>query len=882
LKKLLLVILFAVSLAPAYADHLKGGFFTYEYVGPGTNNSSNLAYRVKLTVYMDCSSENNPGQLTDPINITIFNTGTTTMVKNVSASISQKFQLRKTKDDECITGNQTGCYYFIVIYDAGIIELPPRPAGYTLSYQRCCRIIDIQNMPASPASSTFGNTYSISIPGTGTPFRADTNSSPKFLVNDTAVVCGNSFFEIPFIATDPNGDSLSYYFCDAWSGGGQASGSGPTSSTPDPAAPPPYNVIPYRNGFNGSAPLGSGVSINPRTGLISGIAPGAFGEYVVTVCVSEFRQGTLIANSRKELHLKVGQCAPIQATLDPSYITCDGFTLTFSNKTNNGVQTYFWDFGVTTQTNDTANIAKPTFTYSDTGTYKLKLIVNRGQSCADSTTALAKVYPGFFPGFTSSGICLNKPTSFFDTTLSLYGGVDGWRWNFGDASTTTDTSTLKNPSYTYSQTGKKTIQLIVSSSKGCLDTVFRDITIIDKPPLNIIPQDTLICNGDNVQLQAVGNGIFSWTPATNISSTTVANPVVNPTSTTDYIVELNDNGCINKDTSRVRVVNFVTLAAVPDTVICAGDSVRLSAFTDGLRFSWSPAGGIRNPGALTTFALPTANTTYQLTATIGGCSTVDDFSVSLVPYPGANAGPDTTICFDAAAQLHAAIVGNAFSWSPVASLNNPNILDPVAKPKGTTSYVLTVTDNIGCPKPKRDTVVVKVLPKINPSAGKDTSVVVGQPLQFNATGGTSYEWSPSFGLNRTNVNDPIGLYDGSVDSVIYKVVVTNQNGCADSAYIKVKIYDTRPQVFVPSAFTPNGDGLNDYFRPIAVGITRIEYFRVFNRWGQMVFSTTINEQGWDGKIGGKDQPSGTFVWLVKGVDFTGKVVFAKGTVTLIR
>jgi gliding motility-associated-like protein len=133
-----------------------------------------------------------------------------------------------------------------------------------------------------------------------------------------------------------------------------------------------------------------------------------------------------------------------------------------------------------------------------------------------------------------------------------------------------------------------------------------------------------------------------------------------------------------------------------------------------------------------------------------------------------------------------------------------------------------------------------------------------------------------------NVNNPIGIYNGDADSVTYKVVVTNTNGCADSAYIKVKIFDTHPQIFVPSAFTPNGDGLNDTFRPIAVGITKLDYFRVYNRWGQLVFSTTVNEQGWDGKIGGKEQASGTFVWLVHGVDFTGKTVFAKGTVTLIR
>jgi gliding motility-associated-like protein len=228
------------------------------------------------------------------------------------------------------------------------------------------------------------------------------------------------------------------------------------------------------------------------------------------------------------------------------------------------------------------------------------------------------------------------------------------------------------------------------------------------------------------------------------------------------------------------------------------------------------------------------------------------------------------------------MVANSFIWSPASSLENANTLTPIANPPGTTAYILTVRDVIGCPKPNRDTVLVTVLPKINAFAGRDTAVVVGQPLQFNATGGVAYLWSPTNWLNKTNVANPVAIYNGEIENIKYQVNVYNEANCVDSAYVSVKIYKTNPQVFVPTAFTPDGDGRNDMFRPIAVGISRIEYFRVYNRWGQLVFNTTINGKGWDGKIGGKEQSSGTFVWLVKGVDYTGKSFFAKGTVTLIR
>jgi gliding motility-associated-like protein len=114
------------------------------------------------------------------------------------------------------------------------------------------------------------------------------------------------------------------------------------------------------------------------------------------------------------------------------------------------------------------------------------------------------------------------------------------------------------------------------------------------------------------------------------------------------------------------------------------------------------------------------------------------------------------------------------------------------------------------------------------------------------------------------------------------VNVYNESDCVDSAFITVKIFRTVPQVFVPTAFTPNGDGRNDRIRPIAVGIKKIEYFSVFNRWGQLVFHTTVNGEGWDGRIKGKEQGTAVFVWIVKAVDYLGNEFFAKGTVTLIR
>lgn len=866
---LLLFILFTGLSQLSFANHIKGGFFTYKYLGAGATAGS-LKYNVTLTVYMQCFP--NDGQVTDPINFTIFDGSTNQFIRNVSVPLTKRYELGKSRDEECITGDQSGCYYTIIVYDLSSIDLPSNANGYTFSYERCCRIAGVENIQNS---NSVGNTYSITIPGASVGQNAQQNSSAGFLVNDTAVICRNSYFQIPFLANDPDGDSLSYAFCDAWTGASQG------NPTPPQATAPPYTTLSYTFPFNGTQPLGSQVTINSKTGLISGIAPNisGSGEFVITVCINEYRNGVLIAATRKELHVRIGSCTPITPILKPEYITCNGFNLTFSNNNPNPeIKTFLWDLGDGT----TSTLQTPTHTYADTGVYKVKLVINKGLTCPDSATTIAKVFPGFFPDFTSSGICVNKPTLFTDLTKTDYGVVDSWRWDFGEASLTNDTSRVKNPSFSYPSNGTKNVLLIVTNSKGCIDTLIKNIAIIDKPPLRVAFSDTLICSGDNLQLRAFGDGIFNWTPVNNITNENTATPTVSPTSTTIYKVQLNDNGCINNDSVRVRVVSFVSLTIMADTTICTGDAVQLKAITNGLKILWSPASTLDDPTKLNPVANPFTSTNYQAKTTIGGCSTTNDVMISVVPYPLANAGADTTLCLGTQAQLNGQVNGSTINWTPSITLNNPTILNPIAFPKVTTTYILSTTDTKGCPKPDVDSVIVTVLPKLKAFAGNDTAVVVGEPLQFNATGATVYNWSPPTGLNATNIPNPVGLYDGSFDNIRYRVIVANQVGCVDSAFINVKVFNVNPQIFVPTAFTPNGDGKNDLFRPVAVGIKKIEYFRVYNRWGQLVFTTTVNGQGWDGSIGGRTQASNSYVWIVKGIDYLDRPFFKKGAVTLIR
>jgi len=256
--------------------------------------------------------------------------------------------------------------------------------------------------------------------------------------------------------------------------------------------------------------------------------------------------------------------------------------------------------------------------------------------------------------------------------------------------------------------------------------------------------------------------------------------------------------------------------------------------------------------------------------------------------------PDTTICFGGTAALHALVTtGTDYNWgntefaprdSRGVISSVPFAIDVPEAPGQTTDYILSIR-NAGCPITVSDTFTVTVVPTIRVNLGNDTLVVVDQPLQFRATSNDpykdEYQWSPSTGLSNPDIADPIGMYGSEMNSISYLVKATDTFGCYGTASVKVMIAPTLPDFFVPNAFTPGGNS-NSVFRPICIGISSLEYFRVYNRWGQLLFTTSQIGQGWDGRIQGRMQESNAYLWALKGTDYTGRVIFQKGTVLLIR
>ncbi len=326
-------------------------------------------------------------------------------------------------------------------------------------------------------------------------------------------------------------------------------------------------------------------------------------------------------------------------------------------------------------------------------------------------------------------------------------------------------------------------------------------------------------------------------------------------------------------TTRTYKVND---ASVPSTYTWKIDGVIQSSTKNDITIRWN------TPGV------------FQLTVqerSANGCEgDIRSGLVYVMPMPVANAGPDAVVCFGIPIRLNGS-GGGLYQWSPPSTyLSNPTIANPIVNIPfaGTYQFILNVTSTNGCKSPNSDTVSVTILPPVKVFAGNDTAITINQQLQFNAidvnnSGFTSYLWSPPFRLSNPLIKNPVASYNtvSGINGFTYTVTAKTVDGCTAKDDINVKVF-VKPEIYVPTGFTPNGDRLNDFAVAIPVGIKEFKYFSIFNRWGELVFTTANPAKGWDGTFKGKNQDPVMFVWQAEGIDYTGNTIFRKGFIMLMR
>ncbi len=880
LKRILLALLLIVSTVfSASALHIKGGWIEYKYLSSDTA-AKTTTYDITTYILVTCdASVPYPATSVQQVYVGIFDAVSHALVSTRTIANTGQVSVSKTSYSPCLSNPPSVCFKLFTYHST--ITVANNTNGYILAIQDSRRSSGIVNVVNS---GNTGITFTNAIPGNIGGVDYHINNSPAFVFKDTTIICHNAAFQYQFSAIDADGDSLSYSF----NSGLDVANANP-GTVYNPPSNPPYTALSYSSGYSGTSPLGPSVTIDAATGMISGTAPATTGEFVLAVYVTEWRNGVKINTVKKELQLYVNNCSLSAATLPATVLNCTNYTELFQNLSSaSNITSYLWDFGVTTATKDTSTAPVASYTYADSGTYVVKLKVSNTLGCTDSAQTKVKVYPGLKANFTAQGSCYQSPFSFTNlTSPGKSGSAFGYLWDFGVAGITTDTTTTVKPSYQYTTAGSYTVKLSIASNQGCTADTIKTVMVNDKPYLNLPFKDTLICSIDSLPLiaQSTAGATFKWTPAYNIISANTANPTVFPKDTTVYTVTVSEKGCVDSAHIKVNVLDFISVALVKDDNLCKTDSITLTPVSYALSYIWTPSTGLNDSAVKYPKASPVVTTTYHVLANLGKCQDNASITIHVAPYPQVKVGKDTAICYDTKAYLSGTVKSDYFSWSPITTLSNYGTLNPVASPLSTTNYVLTVWDTSYCKKKVTDTIKVKVIDPIVFSAGNDTAIVAGQPLQLNATGldsTYSIQWQPGSFLNNTIVFNPIATIPGGIDSIQYVAVATSPETCKGSDTIKVIVYRTAPDIFIPTGFTPNGDGLNDVIKPILVGIKKLNFFTIYNRWGQQVFTSSSADRGWDGSINGTKQDPSSYVFMAEGIDYLGKTIFKKGTFVLIR
>lgn len=391
---------------------------------------------------------------------------------------------------------------------------------------------------------------------------------------------------------------------------------------------------------------------------------------------------------------------------------------------------------------------------------------------------------------------------------------------------------------------------------------------------------------------------YSWDTTKNILVDICMGPMTTPNPAGADPVAMTPGSAIQKYDNNINVCggNAPTVFSYPQRPVtrftfCPSPDLPFS-------FRWMPGDFLADSNVQNPMAYVSKDYNYAV-YTVGrnGCLVRDSLHIEVPVHNLSNGPQDTFICRNQPAYLRAS-GGDGYNWYEYSngvfsdasgSLSCTDCPDPVAIPQQTTTYAVIFTNDVnrgnpdnpgselGCPDTMFLTVNVWPLPNVY-IPNNDTTITFGQSVQLFARGASQYHWTPIGSLS--NPNSPAPLVSPG-ETTNYVVTGTDSNGCSSRDTVTVSI-DYRVNQLVPTGFTPNNDGLNDVFKIVNPSFYRLMEFRVFNRWGQEIFSTTDINRGWDGKWKGVDQAMGSYNYLIRVGTPEGNVYKYQGDVTLIR
>ena len=579
----------------------------------------------------------------------------------------------------------------------------------------------------------------------------------------------------------------------------------------------------------------------------------------------------------------------VDFNVDEKFSMCPPLVSVFRSHTNRNDLTYQWDFG----DGNTDTAANPTHVYFHPGVYNVKLFVTNKYGCSNrivyNSLITVQGPSGIFTMTPNTG-CVPVDVNFTATTSANTRSII---CDLGDGTLYNDSA---NFSYIYNSVNIFHPKFILTDQVGCTVPYELDSIITHGQPV-INFKDTSICAGSTVSVNA-GSGHFHWNEHilplcdTCVQNLTVCDTcnivVVHPMDTTEYIATVsNDFGC--SATGRFKVmVDPLPILSTQDTIkLCKNASITLDIVKHADNVSWAPATFLNSPTALQPTCTPTLDVDYVVTASNKlGCTVTRNIPVKVYDKMPLTLTNDTAVCGGTKVQLNASITDTFFhnvnyAWSGTGYLNHYNTADPIATvfSQGETFHV-TATSGV-CPA-----VTASVTLDVHPSASvKLPETIVTTPyteVSIAPVSGdlVSYNWSAKDSLSCTEC--AVTTLSAIESQVVY-VEGKNQYGCAAKDSMKIHILNCDPaSIFVPNTFTPNNDGTNDKLYVRSRTLSQLEYFRLFNRWGAIVFETKNVSEGWDGNINGRVAEQGVYVYQISGKCENGYDVATSGTVTLIR
>jgi len=575
---------------------------------------------------------------------------------------------------------------------------------------------------------------------------------------------------------------------------------------------------------------------------------------------------------------------------------CDNSSLVKFVNMSVGANSWLWDFGDSTTSTEQS---PPTHNYPNSGKYIVSLTTNapnRDSSCTSTykaTIYVVNTTPDFTFAPANGLICRNDNIEIGVTSPDF---VLDYLWALGDGRTLFSDTSI-NVSYTTN--GTYYPSLIARYKNGCQDTLYSVNAIsVSGPSASFTTALPAVCLNDSTTFidESTSDGTHKiidrvWSYGDGIIESNNNAPYKHLYAKNgNYIASLitrDDNNCADTTTYKPVIVNALpVVSAGLDTFVCEGSSVLLQP-SGALSYVWNRDPTLSCLSCTNPSATPLQDTNYIVTGTDANSCRASDTVRVVVVHPQTmtvdNAPRD--ICATNSVQLSASGT-DLYSWSPSDGLNSTAINNPVASPATTTTYYVTGIDNKKCFS-QTDSIIVNV--HANPEVtivNNDLVVAKESRTIINTTGSDNIKqwyWYPSLGLNCTDCPQPILE---AQKSITYNAVVYTDFGCTDTAQLTVHVLCDQSKIYIPSAFTPNGDGKNDRFYVLSSIDNPIRSFMIYNRAGELIFSkegnsTNYSADGWDGTYKGKPAPSGTYIYHVV-VKCNDAVVPFTGTITLIR